>query len=468
MRTSSILLTLVWVGLHAPIAAGQTAATIAITNVTIVRVEDGSRLPDQTVLVLGNRIVAVGASKSISVPARARRVDGRGAFLIPGLWDMHVHAIRTSSPTIQGSIFGLFIANGVTGVRDMGGYLDTLIAVEALIARGEFGAVPRLMAAGPLLDGPKFRWSHPIAWHLESAADARTAVDSLKRAGVDFLKIYGSLSRDAYFAVTAEARRAGLSFAGHIPTGVSAAEASTAGQASFEHNDMWVSGGCVDDAATRVNTALTRWTREGYGAWFTERRAFHAARDAARCLKLQELFRKNGTRIVPTIVNEVKDHRVFMRPAFRYLDEEGKRACKATVASIEQGPDSLREGFYADFRAEVQELRQAGIAILAGTDVPNPCLTPGFSLHDELEELVLAGLTPREALAAATIGPAAFLGLSDSLGTIAPGMVADLVLLDADPLVKVGNTTRIRAVFANGRPFGRRELDAMLPRLTSP
>ena len=188
----------------------------------------------------------------------------------------------------------------------MGGYLDTLIAVKALIARGEFAAVPRLVAAGPLLDGPRFRWSNPIAWHVEGAGGARIAVDSLKRSGVDFIKVYGSLPRQAYFAVAAEAKRAGLRFAGHVPTSIGATEASNAGQASFEHNGMWVSDGCVDDAATRINAALTRWTQEGYGAWFTERRAFHAARDAARCSSLRELFRTNGTWMVPTIVGRTQ------------------------------------------------------------------------------------------------------------------------------------------------------------------
>jgi imidazolonepropionase-like amidohydrolase len=274
--------------------------------------------------------------------------------------------------------------------------------------------------------------------------------------------VYTSLPRDAYFAIAAETRRRGLPFAGHLPTSVSAAEAANAGQASIEHNGMWLSDGCVDEAGSRINAALSRWTREGYTAWYAERRAFHAARDSVRCAALRAVFRANGTWMTPTIVLEIKDRGAFTRPAFQYLDQVGQDACTGTVSSIEEVPDTLRQGFFADFRSEVAELRRERIGILAGTDLPNPCLAPGFSLHDELQALVHSGFTPREALAAATINPAAFLGLTDSLGTIAKGKAADLVLLDADPLVDIANTTRIRAVIANGRPFVRAELDALL------
>ena len=442
-------------------AAAQSPSIIAITHVTVVRVESGARVADQTVIVRGNRIDQVAASQ-LAVPTGAQQIDGRGAFLIPGLWDMHVHAFRTTDLTRQSNIFSLFVANGITGIRDMGTYLDTLIAIRALLNQGAFPAVPRAVAAGPLLDGPKFQWSQPIAWNLVSVEDGRRAVDSLKRAGVDFIKVYTSLPRDAYFAIASEARKVGLSFAGHIPTSVSATEASNAGQASFEHNGMWVFDGCVDNATNRINAALNRWTSDGLGAWYADRRAYHAARDSTKCARLFSLFRTNSTWMTPTIVLEIKDEQALTRPAFAYLNAGQQKNCQAAIAAAASVPDTLRNGFFSDFLSEVGELSRAGVGILAGTDLPNPCLAAGFSLHDELKELVAAGLTPREALASATINPAMFLHLTDSLGTIAKGKLADLVLLDADPLVDIRNTTRIRAVIANGRAFTREQLDAML------
>jgi hypothetical protein len=225
---------------------------------------------------------------------------------------------------------------------------------------------------------------------------------------------------------------------------------------------MSVSDGCVADAPNRISAALNRWTREGYAAWYSDRRAYHAARDSSRCADLRRTFRRNDTWMVPTIVNEVKDGRALARPGFAYLDSTQRQSCERTVASIEGVDDTLRNGVFRDFLSEIGELHRAGIGILAGTDVPNPCLAPGFSLHDELRELVAAGLSTRAALAAATISPARFLRATDSLGTVSPGKLADLVLLDGDPLIDIGNSRRIRAVFLDGRLFTRAELDTML------
>jgi imidazolonepropionase-like amidohydrolase len=307
-----------------------------------------------------------------------------------------------------------------------------------------------------------------MGWNITNVGEARAAVDSLKRAGVDFVKVYTSLPRDAFFSVVEEANRQGLPVAGHIPTGVSAAEASAAGQVSFEHNGMWVYDGCVADAATRINNALSRWTREGFAAWYAERRAFHASRDAAACTAAYRAFRTNGTWMVPTIVNELKDGRAIGREAFAHLDSASALACENTVRMIEAVPHTIRTGFYSDFAQEIGELHRAHLPLLAGTDLGNPCLAPGFSLHDELSELVAAGLSNAEALAAATVGPARFLRASDSLGSVALGQVADLVLLEADPLLDIRHTKRIRAVVLSGKLFTRPELDAFLAETRRP
>jgi hypothetical protein len=449
--------------LSAPASQAQ-SPELAITNTTVVRVADGALIPDQTIVIRGNRIAEVGSSRTTRFAKSATVVDGRGAFVIPGLWDMHVHAIRTTDVAAQSRIFGLFVANGVTGVRDMGSVFDTLLAVRPRILRGDFGIAPRMVVAGPLLDGPRFRWSQRQSWHVVTADEARRAVDSLANARVDFLKPYSTLPREAYFAVVDQARRRGLRFGGHIPATVTALEASNAGQSSFEHNGMNVYDGCVDDAATRISSALGRWTREGYSAWYAERRSFHAARDSVRCASLLRTFRDNGTWMVPTVVNELKDSRALKRAAFAYLDSASRAACQGTVDMIAAVPDTLRLGFYDDFRREIAGLHASGLGILAGTDMPNPCLVAGFSLHDEIEELAAAGLSNRDALAAATINPARYLNATDSLGSIAAGMLADLVVLDANPLIDLANLRRIRAVVTDGRLLRRPTLDSLLAR----
>ncbi len=451
------------------VAAGQVASpVVAITNVTIIDVARGTRAAAQTVLIQNSRITQAGPAERVAVPRGARRLEGRGKFLMPGLWDMHVHAMQSTDPAVQQRVFDLFLTNGITGIRDMGSDLDTLLAIRTQLAAGLYRAAPRVVAAGPLLDGPRFRWSQAIAWHITNAAEAHRAVDSLARVGVDFLKIYGSLPRAAFFAIAADARRVGLPMAGHIPLSVTSAEATAAGQISIEHNGMSVTDVCVDSAGPRMERALNRWTREGYAAWYAERRGYVRSRDTRRCAAHYATLRPQGTYLVPTILLELRDRRALTSPGFRFLDAPGRAACERTVASVMGVPDSLRQGFFDDFLRDVREQHAAGVPMLAGTDLPNACLVAGFSLHDELAALVSAGLTPRDALVAATTAPATFLKRNDVLGRVATGQMADLILLDADPLVDINNTRRIQAVIANGRAFDRAALDSMLARATTP
>lgn len=437
---------------------------MAISNVTVIDVARGERVSNQTVLVHHDRIARVGPAATVAIPRAARRVDGRGKFLLPGLWDMHVHAMQSTDTVRQRRIFELFLANGVTGLRDMGSDLDTLRAIRTQLAAGQFAASPRIVAAGPLLDGPKFRWSQSIAWHISTPVEAVRSVDSLRRAGVDFLKVYGSLPRNAYFAIADAAKQAGLTFAGHIPLSVTSAEAVTAGQRSIEHNGMSVTDVCVDSAETRMDRALGRWARDGYAAWYAERLAYGRSRDAGRCSAHYASMRSHRTYLVPTLVLELRDRRALTSPAFSFLDSLGRAACEGTVTAIMSAPDSVRTRFFDDFLRDVRDQHAAGIPLLAGSDVPNACLVSGFSLHDELAAMVLAGLTPRDALAAATIGPSEYLRRTETMGRVAAGQLADLVLLDADPLLDINNVRRIRAVIANGRLFDRAALDRMLRR----
>jgi imidazolonepropionase-like amidohydrolase len=451
-----------------------TPARIAIVGVTVVDVSTGRLLRDHTVVVSEGRIAAVGPRQgrgAVRVRAGARVVDGKGKYLIPGLWDMHVHALPSDRrPKTVDTFFPLFVANGVTGVRDMGGNLDTLLAIRtrrALMA-------PRLVAAGPLVDGPRPTFPE-LSVSVATPAAASGSVDSLVTAGVDFIKVYSRLPRETYAAIVAAARRRGLPVAGHVPIELSVSEASNAGQASVEHLAEIILD-CSSEAGDirRQFVAAMQGAPAGSTDLTRARRAARARAlrtvDWPTCRSLFAELARNGTWVVPTLAvgANVADTSRAHDARLRYFDASTVAAWRsdapATPASGRAPNDSSapRPAPLADVAPYARELVRAGVGLLAGTDLPNFYTFPGFDLHAELALLVEAGLTPLQALQAATLNPARFLAATDSLGSVAPGKLADLVLLDADPLGDIRNTTAIRAVFANGRFLDRAALDSLL------
>ena len=214
-------------------AGAVSADTLAITHVTVIDATGAPPQPDMTVIVQDGRIVELGKSDAVHAPAGAKAVDGSGKYLIPGLWDMHVHEVFGDwMPRNEKVVPPLFVANGITGVRDMGGDLDVLKEWRAEIAAGRLLG-PRMIIAGPMLDGPvpRFPSSAPVA----NAAEARRWSMSSRRSGVDFIKIQSLIPRDGYFAAADEAKKLGIVFVGHVPDAVRASEASNAGQKSIEH-----------------------------------------------------------------------------------------------------------------------------------------------------------------------------------------------------------------------------------------
>lgn len=433
-------------------------SSVAITGVTVVDVADGRLVPRQTVVVRGDRIVAVGQGPTVTAPAGAQLVDGTGKFLIPGLWDMHYHTPGEAETRTMS--LPLAIANGVTGVRVMWGRPEHL-AERADIASGTLLG-PRMIVATPIFDGRM--WPRSLSVDPE---EARRQVASFARQGYDFVKIYQFLPRDVYLAIADEAKRLGIPFAGHAPLALTAAEASDVGQRSFEH-DMGLALACSRDEA-RIRAALVAEETKLPPYSFAEHVDIMvrtdteplATIDPDKCSTLAATLRKNGTWLVPTLV--LYRGRGASPGSPVHEDARLKYMTVATRGWFAKEPpipafDTLRPHMA---RLAIM-MQRAGVGILAGTDTPNPYVIPGFSLHDELALLVEAGFSSLEALQAATLNPAGFLNTSDSLGTIAPGKLADLVLLDADPLADIHNTTKIRAVVANGRYLDRAALDAML------
>ena len=423
--------------LGAPAARGQTP--IAITHVSVIDGSSPSPRGDQTVVVRGGRIAAVGPSAGVHVPAGARVVDGRGRYLIPGLWDMHVHT------SIVGGrhLLGLYVGNGVTGVRDMAGDWDTLTAWRREIARGTLVG-PRIVASGPYIEGGDVPIPHLLA---RTPEEGRAAVDSLVGLGVDFIKVHGQLTPPTYYAVARRARERRMPFAGHVSPAVGSANASDSGQKSIEHL-LAIPAPCTpaESVALRprfpVQSALGRCT-------------------SADLAPLYARFVRNGTWVTPTFTAQVE---VANWPARAVpgdtLAHYLSAAVREFVARIFPMPDSIPPGADSVGRAmlekrmrQVADMRRAGVRVLAGTDAPLRNSPPGFGLHEELRLLVRGGMSPFDALRSATSEPADYLGMLDSAGTIASGKLADLVLLDADPLRDIRNTRLIRAVVAGGRLY---------------
>jgi imidazolonepropionase-like amidohydrolase len=427
----------------------DTGPSIAVTHVAVVDGSSAEARLDQNVIIRGNRIEAVGPASSTRVPRGAFTIDGRDRWLIPGLWDMHVHTTMPGGD----EVLSMYIANGVTGVRDMAGDLDTLNLWRREIAAGtRIG--PRMIASGPYLEGGDVPIPHLL---VRDPADAEAAVDSLIALGVDFIKVHSQLTRESWFAIARAARSRGFPFAGHVPRSVGAAAASDSGARSIEHL-LAIPNAC---APAELKALAPRFSVQG-------------ALGGCDTTDLSPLFAKfvrNDTWVVPTLVAQLEVARWPRRDlpgdsVGQYLPQ----MLKDYVAGIFPMPDDVPAGADSvglalfDKRVAITgALHRAGVHVMAGTDAPLRNSPPGFGLHDELSWFVRAGFSPLEALRAATLEPATFLGMQDSIGVVAPGMLADLVLLNADPLADIDNARRIERVVANGRVYAvRRTADRII------
>ena len=438
-------------------AAAAAAAAVAITHVTIIDTTGGPPQPDMTVVVQDQRIVDLGKSDAVHAPAGSRLVDASGKYLIPGLWDMHVHEVFGDwIPRDEKVVPPLFVANGITGVRDMGGDLDVLKVWRAEIAAGRLLG-PRMIIAGPMLDGPvpRFPSSAPVA----TPADARRWVDELTHRGVDFIKIQSLIPRDGYFAAADEAKKLGMVFVGHVPDAVRASEASNAGQKSIEHF-TGIFEGCstIEDQLIKGPKTLGLNVK---------------TYDPARAKALIALMAKNQTWQVPTLVWErgqwlVDDIDLSHDPLTKYApaawkDHTWPMFVSDILKTMDTDPLPVRKKFVQMELDMTLAMFRAGVPFMAGTDTAAGVhIFPGFSLHQELVLFQRAGLTPMQALQTATLNPAKFMGRTADLGTVEKGKLADLVLLDANPLDDIANTQKIRGVVLAGRYFDRRALDEML------
>jgi imidazolonepropionase-like amidohydrolase len=442
----------------------RTATALAITDVSVVDVESGRLIPGQTVLVADGRIAASGNSHDIAVPSSAQTIDGRGRFLMPTLWDMHAH-VYAVSPLLD---LPLYIAYGVTNVRDMQGCPqpdDPFIAcpedkrrwtAEALAGQRvgpRIVATTSFMANGP---GVLARMKGVPEFFGTATADQARAFVRHFAGRVDAIKVYDRIPRDAYFALVDEARRLGMDVVGHRPHAVSAIEAATH-QKSVEHARFILHESFAGAAELR--------SLGGTSAWQEDRRRMLDEHDPHMAEAIFAAMKREGTWYVPTHLTRwvdayADDASVREDPLLRYLHPLMKWQWLEDVdATLSRDPSPQARETYREFYRKGLLLtgaaHRAGVKVLVGTDY----IVAGADVHREMEQLVLAGLTPAEALRAATLAPAAYFGLEGEYGSVAAGKVADLLLLDGDPLAEIRNTQRIEAIVFNGNLYDRRALD---------
>ncbi len=449
--------------------AADLQKSLVLTHANVIDLTGGQTKNNYTVVVSGGRIVEMGETTKVPVPQGSQVVDATGKFLIPGLWDMHVHLED------QKEYLRLFIANGVTGVRVMFGepdYHDWRKEIEDGTLVG-----PHMVIASPIVDGPVPMWLGSIS--VANEAQARQAVTKAKQDGADFIKVYSFLPRELYFAIADESRKQGIQFEGHVPESVSAEEASRAGQRTFEHLL-----GILPACSTRSDEFLKAQQADlrdiiasnsipvlPFGPHVRPlRQAMLDSYNSDKAAALFAVLKSNGTWQCPTLTVlrksvQMKDAAFRKDSRLKYVPQDTLLFWSSRILWLRSTPPKA----YAQLKREFEEdlsvvgaMQKAGVPILAGTDQENPYCFAGFSLHDELGLLVQAGLTPLESLQAATLNPARFLGREDDYGTVEKGKVADLVLLDANPLDDIANTKRIDAVFYRGQLFSRTALDDML------
>jgi imidazolonepropionase-like amidohydrolase len=458
----------------------ETAARelLVFRNVNAIDAVNGLR-NRVTVVIRGNRITRVTTASELNLSKDAKTIDATGKYLIPGLWDAHVHL--SYDQEITPAMFQLFLVNGITSIRDTGGQLQLVLPWREK-ARQDSRNTPRVMLAGPLLDGKpavydgSSRANPELGIGAGTAADAERLVDEFAAAGVDLIKAYEMLSPEAFQAVINRATSKGLQVTGHVPLSMDVISASNAGLRSMEHlRNLEMSCSAHSEQLLEIRRRLLKEGAHDLGSVLRSRihraqrmRAVNTQDEATR-EKVVKALAENGTWQIPTLTI-LTDQRFHARPHWpetvQHLPESVRRRWTENAERSSSSPASSARAAFAQWAFDmIGHLSRAGVGMMAGTDCPIALLTPGYSLHEELRLFVQAGLTPLQALETATWKPAQYFCLEEELGTIAENMLADLILLDANPLEDIDNTRRIRAVVRDGKLHDRNGLDRMLQAL---
>jgi imidazolonepropionase-like amidohydrolase len=447
----------------------QRRADVLIRHATIVDVEHARLIADQAVVTSGDRVLVVGPDGEIANGWQASKtLDAGKRFLIPGLWDMHVHFGGGVDLIDENeALLPLYVAHGITTIRDASGDLpEQVLAWRREIASGAlFG--PTLLSSGPKIEGIKPVWKGTLEAGSQAEVDA--AIARLEALEVDFVKITDStLKPELFLYAVRKARAAGLRTSGHIPMGITVRQAVDAGLSSIEHMDYAVRAGVKDEAA--IVAAFANGSIERAEA----ANALDTGFDPATARSAYDFLAQKGIAVTPTLngsrilawldrdSHEQDEYLAYIGPKLRATyDWRVQRAAQADAAAI-----AARHARFDRSASVLKMLQQAGVTIMAGTDAGflNSFNYPGIGMHDELSLFVANGLTPAQALSSATRAGPRWFGKLDRYGAIAKDKVADMVLLDRNPLEDIEATRSIHAVILRGTVHDRAALDAMLSR----
>jgi len=427
-----------------------------LEHIAIINVENGKVSENQTVLIEANTIKSISSQ---AIPDGKNTVyDCTGKFLIPGLWDMHIHDAGDDSSN-RNEYVPLFLVNGITGIRDMWGE-EEMLKLKSDIASGKFMG-PRMVIGSPIIDGvnPFFRGSLSAVTEKQG----RQYVDSLSMAGYDFIKIYSLVREPVYLAIAEECKKKGIPLEGHLPSEIGLEEALDAGQRSFEHNFN------INRYLTGKEPDIVKWAHHYLDT-------VQSTRNGEFMVKTEPLhISEKDFHVSQEVLNKMIKNRVAVVPTLTLA--QGRSQPPDLMAKQTKGLEYLSFGFVnywmhqspilpqelvQSFGAAAKFLMNKGVLILAGTDVNNPFCVPGFGLQQELINLHEAGLTNLQVLQAATLNPAKFLYKENELGTVTVGKLADLLVLEANPLTDISNTQQIAAVIVNGKYLSKDELKKML------
>jgi imidazolonepropionase-like amidohydrolase len=427
-----------------------------LEHINIIDIENGNISKDQSVCIDKKSIKSISAGP-IENP-KGPVYDCSGKYLIPGLWDMHIHDAGDDSSN-RYEYIPLFLVNGVTGIRDMWGSPE-MLKLKNDIDAGRFTG-PRMVIGSPIIDGGKPFFAHSLAAATE--IQGRHYVDSLSDAGYDFIKIYSLVREPVYLAIADECRKRGIALEGHLSIEIGLEEALDAGQRSFEHNFN------INRYLTGKEAELVKWSHHYLDT-------VHSTKDPEFMVHNEPLgVSAKDFYLPPAVLNKMIKNRVAIVPTLTLA--QGRSENSGLMAKRTRGLEYLTPEFVnywihqapafptefeQTFGAAAKFLMDKGVLILAGTDVNNPFCVPGFGLQQELVNLRHAGLTNLQVLQTATINPARFLYRENELGTVTAGKLADLLILDDNPLVDISNTQKINAVIVNGRYFSKNDLKEML------
>ncbi|GAB5527120.1 MAG: amidohydrolase family protein [Roseivirga sp.] len=439
---------------------------ILINNTRIVDVKTGRISIDQSIGIRNDTIIFIGDSEAAGSYSAAQSIDATGKYVIPGLWDMHVHFRGGESLIAENkNLLPLFVANGITGVREAGGDMTSeIFKWRAEIQNGQLTG-PAIFTSGPKLDGPRATWAGSIP--VTTQEDVVQAVDSLENMGIDFIKIYDSrISREAYLWIIEEAERRGITTSGHMPFTVMLSEAVNAGLGSVEHLYYILKGSSAEEYA------VTQDNINGKAGFWGSMDRLIATYDESVAQQTSQSLKDHDVYVVPTMHigntlsyldtdnHEQDEYLQYIGPGIiKTYEGRVRGAMRASPAAVER-----RHALNTTFRGLVPKLNEAGVTLLAGSDTgaSNSYVYQGISLHQEMAALVATGISPLEALKAATISGARFLKVDSYYGSIEEGKSGDLLLLDANPLEDISNTQKIFTLVLDSKVYGKDALDQML------